>query len=105
MTYLDRFKSNLTSGIDNEMLFAQWMKLSSDMMMANFEAQRVIGLRLAKLAQGGTAAEAEAHRMVTEKIAAAAEATTALAVGKSPRSVVRRYRTIMRANERRLNGK
>ena len=34
------------------MLFAQWIKLSSDMMMANFEAQRVIGLRLAKLAQG-----------------------------------------------------
>jgi len=84
-------------------MFTHWMKLSAELMMAQFEAQRVIGLRLAKLAQGGAAAEAESHRMVSEKLTAAVEASTALATGKSPRSVVRRYRTIMRANERRLN--
>jgi len=84
-------------------MLTQWMKLSSDMMMAQFEAQRVIALRLAKLAQGGTAAEVESRRMITEKLTAAAEAATALAVGKSPQSVVRRYRTLMRANERRLS--
>lgn len=84
-------------------MFNQWMKLSSDLMMAHFEAQRVIALRLAKLAQGGAAAEAESHRMVAEKLTAAAEAATSLATGKSPGSVVRRYRTIMRANERRLS--
>lgn len=83
-------------------MFSVWMKLSSDILLANFQAQRVIALRLAKLAQGGPAAEAESRRMVTEKMAAATEAATSLATGKSPRSVVRRYRTIMRANERRL---
>lgn len=83
-------------------MFTAWMKLSSDVLLANFEAQRVIALRMAKLAQGGHAAELETHRMVTEKLTAAVEATTALASGKSPQSVLRRYRTIMRANERRL---
>jgi hypothetical protein len=43
--------------------------------------------------------------MVTEKLTAAAEATVALASGQSPRSVVRRYRTLMRANARRLVAK
>ena len=86
-------------------MFTQWFKLTSDVLMAQFEAQRVISLRLGKLARGGAAAEAEAHRMVTEKLAAAAEATVALASGRSPHSVVRRYRTLMRANARRLTAK
>ena len=85
-------------------MLAQWMKLSSEVMLANFEAQRVIGLRLAKLAWGGAAAEVESRRMVSEKIAAAAEAATALSTGKSPHAIVRRYRTIIRANKRRLSG-
>lgn len=84
-------------------MFANWMKLSSDMMLANFQAQRVISLRLAKLAQGGSSAEMESRRMVTEKIAAAGEIAMAIACGASPQSVVRRYRAIMRANERRLS--
>ena len=84
-------------------MFTHWMKLSSDMMQASFEAQRVIALRMAKLAKGGAAAETESHLMVTEKMTAAMEAGAALASGKSPQSVVRRYRTIMRANQRRLS--
>jgi hypothetical protein len=84
-------------------MFTHWMKLSSDIMRANFQAQRVIGLRMMKLAKGGPAAEIESRRMVTEKFTAAMEAAAALAVGKSANSVVRRYRAIMRANERRLN--
>ena len=80
-----------------------WWKLSSDLTMANLEAQRVIGLRLAKLAKGGAAANREARRMVVEKVAAHAEMTIALASGKSPQSVLRRYRTIMRANGKRLS--
>jgi hypothetical protein len=84
-------------------MFTQWMKLSSEVMAANFEAQRVICLRLAKLARGGAAAETESRRMVTEKLTAGTEAALALATGKSPDSVVRRYRTIMRANKRRLS--
>jgi hypothetical protein len=78
------------------------MKLSSDMMLANFQAQRVIGLRLAKLAKGGPAAEAESRRMVTEKLMAAAQTGAALASGQSAHAIVRKYRAIMHANERRL---
>ena len=84
-------------------MLSQWMKLSSDMMLAHFEAQRVIALRLAKLSRGGAAAEIESRRMITEKLVAATEAASALATGKSPHAVVRRYRTLMRANERRLS--
>ena len=83
-------------------MFAQWMRLSSEVMLAGFEAQRVIYLRVAKLARGGEVAETESRRMVTEKLAAGADAAIALATGKSPHSVVRRYRTIMHANNRRL---
>jgi hypothetical protein len=84
-------------------MFSQWYKLSVEMMEAQFEAQRVIGLRLAVIAAGGTDAAEEMQQMVTEKLAANANASVALAAGKSPRTVLRRYRTIMRANERRLS--
>ena len=80
-----------------------WWIFSSDIAEAAFEAQRVIALRLVKLAQGGPAAQQEAQRMVSEKVLASTEAVIALASGRSPESVVRRYRTIMRANEKRLS--
>jgi hypothetical protein len=38
-----------------------------------------------------------------EKTTALAEAATTLATGGSPRTVVRRYRTHVKANERRLS--
>ena len=84
-------------------MFAQFWKLSAQLMLAQIEAQQVVGLRMMKLAAGGKAAQTESVRMVTEKVAAAAQAGTALAGGKSAQSVVRRYRTIMRANRKRLN--
>jgi len=80
----------------------QWWKLSTDLALAAFEVQRVIALRLMKLAAGGPAADREARRMVAEKIAASAEAAATLAAGGSPEAVLRRTRTIMRANQRRL---
>jgi hypothetical protein len=83
-------------------MFSNWIDFSSDIMLANFQAQRVIALRLAKMARGGSSAKQEAELMVAEKVNAAAEAALSLATGKPPRSIVRRYRTIMRANERRL---
>jgi hypothetical protein len=82
-----------------------WWKLSCDIAAANLEAQRVIGLRMIKLAKGGPAARDEAQKMVSEKLAASAEAASALAGGSSVESVLRRYRTIMRANEKRLSGR
>ena len=82
-----------------------WWKLSTDLAFASLQAQHVIGLRLAKLSKGGPAAQRESRRMVVEKIAASTEAFAALASGRSPASIVRRYRTIMRANEKRLSAK
>jgi hypothetical protein len=81
----------------------QWWKFSTDLALAGFEAQRVVALRLAKLAAGGPAADREAFRMVTEKIAASAEAAATLAMGGSPEAVLHHYRKLMRANARRLS--
>ena len=67
------------------------------------ETQQVIGLRLIKLALGGPASHVEAHRMVTEKGFAFAEAAASHAVGMSPGKVVRRYRSQVRSNKRRLS--
>lgn len=80
-----------------------WWKLSSDLFSANLEAQRVIALRLIKMSMGGVAAKKEAEKMVIEKMLASMEAATTLAVGGSPKKVLRRYRTIMRANNKRLS--
>jgi hypothetical protein len=84
-------------------MFKTWFGLTLDAVLLGFETQRVIGLRLAKIAAGGPAAQVEAHRMVTEKTTALAEAATTLATGGSPRTVVRRYRKHVKANERRLS--
>jgi hypothetical protein len=78
------------------------MRLTHDAVMLGLEAQRVIGLRLIKLSGGGPAAQAEALRMVSEKTAALAEAGLTLARGGSAGRVMRRYRTHVRSNKRRL---
>ncbi len=69
----------------------------------------VIGLRLAKLGRGGRGAPAEASRMVTEKLAAAAQAQgimmRALLRGMMPTGaakVTRLYAGKVAANRRRL---
>ena len=82
-----------------------WWKFSSDLAAAGFEAQCVIALRLLKLARGGPEADREARRMVTEKMAASARAAATLAGGGSAEQVMRRYRSLVRANRRRLTGR
>jgi hypothetical protein len=82
---------------------AMWWRLPWDIAAANLEAQRVIVLRVMKFAEGGRAAQIEAHKMVNEKVLASAEAAATLASGGSPEKVVSRYRTIMRANAKRLS--
>src|SRR5262249_38654184 len=84
-------------------MFRNWMRITNDAVMLGFETQRVIGLRLLKLSRGGGAAEAEALRMVTEKTTALAEAGMTLARGGSAGTIIRRYRTHVRANKRRLS--
>jgi hypothetical protein len=74
------------------------------------DAQRVIALRMMRLAGGGPLAATEASRMVAEKMAAFAEAQTAAAaslmMGGSLKTASRKayapYRRTVRANKRRL---
>ncbi|TXM98483.1 MULTISPECIES: hypothetical protein [unclassified Methylobacterium] len=66
------------------------------------EAQRVIELRLVRLAWGGAEGLAEAQSMVTEKMQAAGEAMTTLMMGGSPETVIARYREHVAFNTKRL---
>ena len=84
-------------------MFKTWIGLTWDAALLGLETQRVMSLRLIKIAAGGPAAQAEARRMVTEKTAALAEAAATFAAGGSAHTVVRRYRTHVKANERRLS--
>ena len=79
-------------------MYKSWLSLS----MLALESQQVIGLRLMKLAAGGPKAQAEANRMVMEKIAAATHASGRLLAGASHESVIKGYRQKVRANSRRL---
>jgi len=84
-------------------MFAPWWKLGMDATMLAFESQQVIGMRLAMLALGGSAAQVEAERMVTEKMVAAGEAALLMASGGTAAGVVAGYRRKVRANARRLS--
>jgi hypothetical protein len=81
---------------------APLMSLAEDTALLALEAQTVIGIRLTQLSLGGSAAGAEAQRMVTEKVAAFAEAAALLATGGSAHEVVKGYRKHVQANVRRL---
>ena len=83
-------------------MLKDWMRLNRDAVLLGLETQRVIGLRLMKLSRGDHAAEVEALRMFTEKTSALIEASLTAAGGGSATTVLRRYRTHVRANKRRL---
>jgi hypothetical protein len=85
------------------------LALSLKAVQMGVEAQSVIALRMLRLATGGARMEAEAARMVTEKVAATAEAQAAPAIsalsGRSPHvvanKVLRVVKKRVRANKRR----
>jgi hypothetical protein len=79
------------------------MKIAGDAAMLGLETQQVMQLRMMKLFAGGPKAQSEALRMVTEKTAALAEATMTVAQGGSARRVIRRYRSRVKSNRRRLS--
>jgi hypothetical protein len=86
-----------------------WMRLGLDAWRLGAESSAVIGLRVLKMAAGGAAAEAEAHRMVSEKVEASlALQTLAMTggLGVTPHTAavrtVAHYRRKVRANRRRL---
>lgn len=62
------------------------------------EAQRVIELRLVRIAWGGAEVQAEMVSMVGEKVVAAMEAANTLMTGGTHDQVVARYRELAAAN-------
>ncbi len=88
----------------------RWFGIGFDAWSLGFEASAVMGLRVLKIAQGGAAGQAEAERMVSEKVDAAmalqAGALTG-GLGATPASAAARtiahYRRKVRANRRRLS--
>ena len=84
-------------------MFLKWMKFSRDAVRLGYEAQTVMTLRMLKSARGGKAAKTEARRMVAEKGVAFAEAAATLATGGSIKKVVRRVRSRVSKNKRRLS--
>ena len=87
-----------------------WFGIGWDAWRLGMEASAVIGLRTLKIAQGGAAGQAEAERMVSEKLKAGLE-LQALALtgglGATPASASARtlahYRRRVNANRRRLS--
>jgi hypothetical protein len=71
--------------------------------MLSLEAQRVIALRMVKFASGGPGAQAEASRMMTEKIAESMAVAATLLRGGTGEAVVAQVRRRVRSNSRRLS--
>ena len=87
-----------------------WLRLAVDSWALGLEASSVIGLRTVKLAAGGAAAQAEAARMISEKIAAGIELQALAAMGGlgvtphgAARKTIAHYRREVRSNRRRLS--
>ena len=92
-------------------MFNPWFAFSLNAFQMGVEAQSVMALRLLRFASGGARSEAEATRMLAEKVTAAeeAQAVAALAAmnGKQSHVVAGKalnvYRKRVRANRRRLS--
>ncbi len=85
-----------------------WLKLTYDAIQLGMEAQTVIGLRVMKAMTGGPGANAEASRMITEKIEATMELQTSLMANAlnephvGATKAVAMYRKKVQANRKRL---
>jgi hypothetical protein len=88
-----------------------WFTLSAQAVRMCWDAQAVILLRSLRIAKGGARADAETQRMITEKVAALAEAqlavTAAMLKGSNKRRVGKKalavYARRVRRNRRRLS--
>jgi hypothetical protein len=86
-----------------------WMRIGLSAWQMGLEASQVIALRTLKIASGTEGADAEASRMIHEKVETAADlqvkAMSGL-LGLSPQSattkILAHYRRKIRANRRRL---
>ena len=94
----------------NQRLWNHWSVWPVQIAALNLEAQQVMALRMWRLARGGARAEAEAQRMVAEKLAALSEAqvgATAVMLRRGKhkamaKNTLRVYRKRVRRNKRRL---
>ena len=93
-------------------MWSAWWSLTSQAALTAWEAQSVIALRTMRIAaESAKGRQTEAQRMVTEKIAAYAEAQVAAATaaleGKSERQVAKKvlgvYKRRVHRNRRRLS--
>ena len=89
-----------------------WLGLGIDAWKLGLESSAVIGLRTMQFDWADRTSQAEAWRMVEEKIAAAVEVQTALVTGRlgtdplvAGRSVLQYYTRRVRANRLRLTGR
>ena len=85
-----------------------WFRMSIDAWSLGVEASSVIALRVMKIASGGKGGEAEASRMISEKITAGLDLqrmamTGGLGLsGNGAAKTLGYYRRKVRANRRRL---
>jgi len=86
-----------------------WMHAGLDAWTLGIEASQVAGMRLARVAMGGSQASDEVRLMVSEKVESLFELQAALAtggLGTTPlggtRKVLRHYSRKVRANRKRL---
>lgn len=114
--YLYAVERNTGSGVVVERrnresaLFNNMMNVWFEAARFGADSQRVMALRLMRIASGGPLAATEARRMVAEKVAAFGESQgalmTALATGRSMDAAAALayapYRRAVRANNRRL---
>jgi hypothetical protein len=92
-------------------MFNPWLSLGLKAWQIGLEAQSVIALRMLRIAAGGARAQAEASRMVMEKVLAGGEAqaaaTAATMRGQKKHLVVGKalnvYGKRVRANRQRLS--
>jgi len=88
---------------------ANWMAAGMEAWTLGIDMWSVVGLRMMKIAAGGTAGERESRLMVEEKLQAMAELQTKLLTGgissdpaTGSRQVMRHYSGKVKANRRRL---
>jgi hypothetical protein len=88
-----------------------WIRLGLNAWSLGVEASSVIALRMMKIGAGGKSGQAEARRMVDEKIEAGLDLQKMAVTGaltRSPQGAAAKtlgyYRRKVRANRRRLGG-
>ena len=86
-----------------------WTAVAFDCWSLAVESSAVIGLRTMKLAMGGSAADAESRRMVSEKLSAGLQLQSRALTGglgltpdRAAAITLKHYRRRVRANQRRL---